>query len=267
MIKRFIEFVRKKKKFEDILRANKIELDYQINKSSFQLLESIFVKREYADYFPFYENNIIIDIGAHRGYFSLFAALNSGKDSKIFSLEPVSSNFKILEQNIRQNENRNENRNGNENGNENKSKCKNITTMKAAVAAFDGQLEIHLSHDTNHSLIGENPLSGKSNAIEKVKAITLDSLISQYQLDEIDFLKMDCEGAEYDILFNATFETLKRIKILSLEFHDLKDPEKSASRLIDFMESKQFEMVKFHYEPSNLGLNYGKLIFKRINLM
>ena len=249
MIMRFIEFVRKKKRFEAILKANNLDLDYDLNKSSLQLLESIFIQREYADYFPFYQNAVIVDIGAHKGYFTIFAALNTAADSEIICVEPVSSNFKILERNILQ------------------QGYKNILLLKAAVAAFDGQLEIHLSHDTNHSLIGENPLSGKSNAIEKVKAITLDSLISQYQLDEIDFLKMDCEGAEYDILFNATFETLKRIKILSLEFHDLKDPEKSASRLIDFMESKQFEMVKFHYEPSNLGLNYGKLIFKRINLM
>ncbi len=268
MIMRFIEFVRKKKRFEAILKANNLDLDYDLNKSSLQLLESIFIQREYADYFPFYENNIIIDIGAHRGYFSLFAALNSGEDSKIFSLEPVSSNFKILEQNIRQNENRNENRNGNRNGNENgngnenKSKCKNITTMKAAVAAFDGQLEIHLSHDTNHSLIGDNPLSGNSNSTEKVKAITLDSLISQYQLDEIDFLKMDCEGAEYDILFNASDETLKRIKILSMEFHDLKDQNRTANSLIAHLTTKNFDIVKFQYEPTNLGLNYGKLIFK-----
>ena len=211
-------------------------------------MHSIFIQREYADFFPFYKKAIIVDIGAHKGYFTMFAALNTAADSKIICVEPVSSNFKILERNILQ------------------QGYKNILLLKAAVAAFDGQLEIRLSHDTNHSIIGDNPLSGKANAIEKVKAITLDSLILQYQLSEIDFLKMDCEGAEYDILFNASFETLKRIKILSLEFHDLKDPEKTASRLIDSMESKQFEVVKFHYEPSNLGLNFGKLIFKRINL-
>jgi len=257
MIMRFIEFVRKKKRFEAILKANNLDLDYDLNKSSLQLLESIFIQREYADYFPFYKKAIIVDIGAHKGYFTMFAALNTAADSKIICVEPVNSNFKILEKNVE----RNENKNGNESGNWNK----NITLVKAAVAAFDGQLEIQLSHDTNHSIIGDNPLSGKSNSTEKVKAITLDSLLKNYGLIDVDFLKMDCEGAEYDILFNASFETLKRIKILSLEFHDLKDPEKTSSRLIDSMESKQFEVVKFHYEPSNLGLNFGKLIFKRIN--
>jgi len=244
MIMRFIEFVRKKKRFEAILKANNLDLHYDLNKSSLQLLESIFIQREYADYFPFYQNAVIVDIGAHKGYFTIFAALNTAADSEIICVEPVSSNFKILERNILQ------------------QGYKNILLLKAAVAAFEGQLEIHLSHDTNHSLIGDNPLSGNSNSTEKVKAITLDSLISQYQLDEIDFLKMDCEGAEYDILFNASNETLKRIKILSMEFHDLKDQNRTANSLIAHLTTKNFDIVKFEYEPTNLGLNYGKLIFK-----
>lgn len=248
MLRRLLEHLEKKSRFKRVTQSNDLKIDYALNKMSVDLMHSIFIQREYADYFPFYQNAVIVDIGAHKGYFTLFAAQNTDKNSKIVSVEPVSSNFKILEKNVQRNEN------------------KNLTLVKAAVAAFDGQLEIRLSHDTNHSIIGENPLSGKSNAIEKVKAITLDSLFKNYGLIDVDFLKMDCEGAEYDILFNATFEALKRIKILSLEFHDLKNSEKSASKLIDFMKSKQFEVVKFQYEPTNLGLNFGKLIFKRINL-
>ncbi len=245
MINRFSDFFRKKKKFQAILKANSLDLDYAINKSSFQLLESIFIQREYADYFPFYQKSIIVDIGAHKGYFTLFASLNTDKQSRIVSVEPVSSNFKILEQNIKQNG--------------------NITTIKAAVAAFDGQLDIHLSHDTNHSMIAMNPLSGQTNAIEKVKAITLDSLFKDHSIDRVDFLKMDCEGAEYDILLNASVETLEKINILSLEFHDLKSSEKNANKLIEHLEDKNFKVVKFCYEPSNYGLNYGKLIFQKIN--
>ncbi|MFN6380047.1 MAG: FkbM family methyltransferase [Flavobacteriales bacterium] len=247
MIKKIYNHFNQKNVFDSIVRANDLKIDYSSNRPSLALIKSIFVDREYADYFPFYKKAIIVDIGAHKGYFTLFASLNSDKQSTIISIEPVESNYKLLEQNIL--------RQG----------VENVQVMKAAIAHFDGQLDIHLSQDTNHSLIKNNPLSGETNAIEKVKAITLDSLVSQFQLGEIDFLKMDCEGAEYDILFNVSDETLKKIKILSMEFHDLKSPVNNAQALISYLENKQFRVVKFQYEPSNLGLNYGKLIFQKIN--
>lgn len=249
MIKRIYNYFNQKNDFERITHSNGLKIDYSINRSSLPLLKSIFINREYADYFPFYQKAVIVDIGAHKGYFTLFASLNTDKQSKIISVEPVEANFRILEQNIQQNENKNE----------------KIKLIKAAVADFDGELDIHLSHDTNHSLISGNPLSGKSHSTEKVKAITLDSLFSQFQLNEIDFLKLDCEGAEYDILFNASDVTLNKIKILSMEFHDLKSSEKNADKLIAYLENKHFRVLKFQYEPSNYGLNYGKLIFQRIN--
>jgi FkbM family methyltransferase len=56
----------------------------------------------------------------------------------------------------------------------------------------------------------------KEGKIE-VLAISLDEIVERY--GEIELLKMDIEGAEYDVIFNAKKESLKRIKRLVGEIH------------------------------------------------
>ena len=48
---------------------------------------------------------------------------------------------------------------------------------------------------------------------------------------KIDFLKIDCEGSEYDILYNLDSNLYAKIKVISLEFHDLNEQKKSGHSL------------------------------------
>ena len=62
------------------------------------------------------------------------------------------------------------------------------------------------------------------NGSESVPSVTLDSLLELVEGDEV-FLKMDCEGAEYDILMNATQEQMRRISRLAIEIHGDMHPQ------------------------------------------
>ena len=53
----------------------------------------------------------------------------------------------------------------------------------------------------------------------KVKCITLEDIFNEYKINQCDFLKMDCEGAEYDILLSTGGETLRKIKQINMEYH------------------------------------------------
>jgi len=79
-------------------------------------------------------------------------------------------------------------------------------------------------------------------------------------IDKIDFLKMDCEGSEYKILDNLPKDIFNRIITISLEFHDLKDHKYTGNRIVKILKNNNFDIVKFKYEKTYLGLNYGKVI-------
>lgn len=86
-----------RRKFDAITNGMQLRLDYKSNKDALRVLETVFVEKEYALYFPFYEKATVIDVGAHYGYFSFFAAMNLHPDSTIYSLEPDANNFTIFQ--------------------------------------------------------------------------------------------------------------------------------------------------------------------------
>jgi hypothetical protein len=86
--------------FNKIKNGTGLSLDYKTNKGAINILEAIFIHREYADYFPFGASVTILDIGAHYGYFSFFAALNSSENARIMAVEPSPDNFQILQKNL-----------------------------------------------------------------------------------------------------------------------------------------------------------------------
>ena len=51
-------------------------------------------------------------------------------------------------------------------------------------------------------------------------SVSLAEVFSRLGLDQVDLMKMDCEGAEYPVLFNASDEVLGRIQRMVMEYHD-----------------------------------------------
>jgi FkbM family methyltransferase len=143
----------------------------------------------------------VVDIGANAGYFSLFAAAKF-PHSRIFSYEPVPVNFVQLQ--------RNRDRN-----NSMQMKC-----YQQAVAGKNG--EISLSFDTTDSFTTSATMIKQANAEEnslRVPCVSLSALMDGNDITKCDLLKMDCEGAEYDILYNCPAEYLQRIDQIAMEVH------------------------------------------------
>ncbi len=141
-------------------------------------------------------DSVIIDIGANIGTFTLHASHKAGK---IFSFEPVLANFKILKENIRIN------------NLGNKVMCFNL-----AVSGKREKLNIYLSLDNpgQHSSYG-------SGSHEECPAIMLKDIFDNNIIDQCALLKIDTEGAEYDILYNLPDDYFYRIQLIRLEFHDM----------------------------------------------
>jgi len=244
LLKRILK--RDKKAFSRICKVAGLNLNFSKNKDALNVLKAIFEDREYADYFPFYKKVTVVDIGAHYGYFSIFASKNTSTGSQFFSIEPSKENFRILQQNLSD------------------CKIKNITTSQIAIGKENGTLDLFTSRNINHSLIKDYALLGNEKNIQEVEVKTLEQFILENDIDHIDFLKMDCEGAEYSILFNTPKYIFDKISTISMEFHDMKNVEFTGEEIVKKLEESGFEIVKFRYERTGLDLNYGKIVGRKI---
>ena len=177
-------------------------------------------------------NNIIVDIGANIGIFTVYAAtLNA--DSKIISYEPEDENFLILGKNIHLS------------GIEDR-----VEIRKIAISDSIGDIYL----DGNSGLTKTSKESGS----QKVSCITLDELFKIHNLTEVDILKVDIEGGEYDMFKNVSDNVLKVIKYIAMEVHW--PTQETISILFKALE-------KFHYvnfvptegDPTGSGMMYAEL--------
>lgn len=246
MLNIFKRMVRRDRQtFQRICQVVGLNLNFSENKEGIDVLKAIFEQREYADYFPFYQKATIVDIGAHYGYFSIFAAKNLPKDAQIFSIEPSQENFYKLQQNLID------------------CKIKNATPSQFAIGGKNETLDLYTGRSVNHSLIENYALLGKEKNIQKVEVKTLQQFILDNKIEHIDFLKMDCEGAEYAILFNTPQSVFEQISVISMEFHDMKKVDFTGNELVKKLEENGFEIVKFEYGRTGLDLNYGRIVGRR----
>jgi FkbM family methyltransferase len=155
--------------------------------------------------FKIKDNWTVVDIGANVGIFSTYA-VKQAKDVKVFAYEPESSNFEYLIDNITRN-----------------NLSKNIKPFKLAVTRQPNKqltLYIHAYGSGGNSLFVEQV--SKKHTTQTVKTTSLSQILKNNNISKIDLLKLDCEGAEYDILLNATKNTLSKIKRIVLESHKIK---------------------------------------------
>jgi FkbM family methyltransferase len=89
-----------------------------------------------------------------------------------------------------------------------------------------------------------------------VTAVTLDNLLSGacdlFGMEEIDYVKIDCEGCENSALGSARVETLRRIRYLSGEYHNL----------VRFEKVMRLKLFRTHY-VNLVGSGWGSFFAER----
>lgn len=151
--------------------------------------QEIFVDNVYEKFFKVKENDIVVDIGASVGPFSY--SILSRNPKHIFCFEPHEDLFVTLKNNL---------------------KTSNVTCINAGLALLDGET-------TFRGLYNKDSMDMWSKTTVS-KSITFDTFIKNYNIEKIDFLKIDCEGGEYALFKEENFDwILKNIKKLSGEWH------------------------------------------------
>jgi len=178
-----------------------LRLPLKANSDGIHILREVFTKKVYNRYFPEGRKAVIVDIGAHYGFFSLYACLNTMAGSRIIAIEPSPHNVGIMENNLQ-------------------ASCTNITIVKAAVSDQDGIGYLSLENPQNHSLYNGRPSKAGTPQYIEVRTLSLSSLLRMEQIEKVDFLKMDCEGGEYRIIMGMEDCDLEKIEVISMELHD-----------------------------------------------
>ena len=124
---------------------------------------------------------VVIDVGAHVGYYSLLAARKVGPEGRVYAFEPEPSNYDLLLNNI--------DLNGYE----------NIVPSKIAISNKVGQTTLFLTAlDNGRSSTYHHGLPEKGGVT--VETTTLDAWLEAEGWPEIGLIKVDVEGAELDVL-------------------------------------------------------------------
>lgn len=141
------------------------------------------------------KGDVVLDIGANIGYFTLIFAKLVGENGKVFAFEPDPGNFSLLEKNVKINN------------------YQNVTLIQKAVSNKTGKAKLYIWKNTLGPKIYDSP---DSHQYIEIESIRLDDYFKNYN-GKIDFIKMDIEGAEGGATQGMTslLQQNKNIKIIS----------------------------------------------------
>lgn len=160
------------------------------------MITEVMVSKVYNNKLKSITEGIVIDIGSHIGSFAISTA--EKLNGTLYSFEPSESSYDIQKNNIKLN------------------KLKNINLIKKAVFTKDKPIKLYID-DLNSA---KNSILVKNKSYEMVKCTTLPKIFSTYKISKCNFLKMDCEGAEYEILMNCDKKTFDKIEQIACECHE-----------------------------------------------
>ncbi len=183
------------------------------------------------------KGDCVIDIGANIGYISLFCAQCVGKEGVVYAFEPEIKNYEALGANIALNG------------------VQNIITQRLAVTEVETKLKLFLAEDNlgAHSTIyNEDALT---QDYEEIDGMPLDIFTSRNSIVKIDLVKIDVEGAEYEVLKSMKDILQNQRPVIIMEFNNSLQVKRGLS--IEKIRKEIFEPNKYQIFSTTES---GKLI-------
>ena len=185
-------------------------LSMRIDDSDIRVFKQIFVDNEYDSLNLPETANTIVDLGANIGLSALFF-LKKYPNAHIIAVEPDTVNFEFMKRNLEDYSN-------------------HVALLQAAIWPSDGAVSL-VEHDESNEGLGAWGYRTETlteGAEASVSAISIPTLMNQFSMDFIDILKVDIEGAEYE-LFEKDYESwLDKVGLIIIETHDRFKPNSEA---------------------------------------
>ena len=165
------------------------------------ILEEIYIKNIYGPYLHGKKDLTILDLGCNIGLFSMFATQFA---KQIYAFEPTKETFEIAKKNIAENN------------------ITNVKLFQKAIMKDDGNITFYHSENStmNSAMASIQTEEFKIVGKEEVEGIRLDTFVKQEGITHIDFMKVDCEGSESEIIGGKGFENIaSMVDSLIVEYH------------------------------------------------
>jgi FkbM family methyltransferase len=159
----------------------------------------------------------IVDLGSNIG-FSVLHFKSKYPRARIIAVEPEQKNFALLQKNVE--------------------KYTDVHCLNYAVWHTTKNLGIY---DSGLGEYGYRVVEANDKQVGSVPTITMNEIIDKYNIDHIDILKIDIEGAEKE-LFSTNYESwLPKVRCIVIELHDLYRPG-CATAFFRAISQRQFDM-------------------------
>jgi FkbM family methyltransferase len=188
--------------------------------------QGVFEPAKHAAFKYFLESgDVVIDAGANKGDFSLWASRLVGPSGKVFSYEPEPENCKWIRKSISVND------------------YMNIKLRQVALSDENGKVDLFLGAKSGwHSIIDKDGRPYMTGEKIQVPSVTLDSEMNGQGINKIKLVKMDVQGAEIKILRGAKEILSKSDDVVLLI--DLHPKEIDVLEVGEILESYGFEIFK-----------------------
>lgn len=162
------------------------------------IVAEVFKDRVYAPYVEGKKGKVCLDIGGNLGFTAYYF---SRYFDTVHVLEPAKEHYAVLTHQLEYN------------------KLTNVIPHNIALANFDGEGQFyHLENKTMWSLRPAGVDNTQQH--ETVKTIRLDTFLKENNIEHVDFMKLDCEGSEADIICSESFQNAAdKIDMIFIEVH------------------------------------------------
>jgi len=185
------------------------------------------------------ENDIFFDVGANLGQFTVPFA----KHAKVYAFEPAKNTYPYLEKNIHIN-----------------NVARNVTIIKAIVSDHVGNTEFYQSDESNifSGILNPEEYNSEWKSVRRdiIPTVTVDSIVDEYGISKIDWMKVDVEGAEA-LVIKGSAGCLERklVKNILIEMHPISIKGTRHQDIYDMLEKnynltvlwRSDTLTSFHY--------------------
>ena len=222
-----------KEKYFVINLRNNLKCKIRIKSTDLQAFANVWLNKEYEEIGFFIESDeSVIDIGAHVGLFTVYAS-QFCKNGKIISCEPIKENFELLKENVSMNN------------------LSNIILYNNAITDKNDKVKVYLNNDS-----AANSIYGDGEYYEEITTLSLSKILDENMNEKI-CLKLDCEGAEYQINNNTPDKYFEKISKICLEYHIINDGKSQLEKLKKRLNGLNYELIETK-TSDKLGLILAK---------